>query len=87
MRAPIIRFHENLSSQSHDITCRRTDRQTDMAKLIGTFHDYTNVPEIQYNTIHLNENIVTKLYCTEDLLMREIRMFIIYKAGVTDLHI
>jgi hypothetical protein len=34
-----------------------------------------------------NENIVTKLYCTEDLLMHEIRMFIIFKAGVIDLHI
>jgi hypothetical protein len=41
-------FHE-----SHDITCRWTDRQTDMAKLIGTFHDYTDMRESQYNTIHL----------------------------------
>jgi hypothetical protein len=34
-----IKFHENLSSVSQFDTCRQTDGQTDMTKLIGTLHE------------------------------------------------
>jgi len=44
-----IDFHENSSSGSQVVPCRRTDRQTDrqtdMMKLITAFHNFTNMRE------------------------------------------
>jgi hypothetical protein len=40
-----IKFHENLSSVSTVVSCRRTDRQTDMTKLIVTFRNFPNAPK------------------------------------------
>ena len=40
-----IKFHENPPSGSRVVPCGRTDRQTDMTKLIVTFRNYTNAPK------------------------------------------
>jgi hypothetical protein len=40
-----VKFHENLSSESRDVPCG----QTDMKKLIVTFHKFTNAPKKQHN--------------------------------------
>ena len=39
-----IKFHENLSSGSRVVPCR----QTDMTKLIVTFHNFANAPKNEY---------------------------------------
>jgi hypothetical protein len=42
-KASNIKFHENPSSESRVVPCRRTDGQTGMTKLIVTFRNYTTV--------------------------------------------
>ena len=37
-----IKLHGNLSSGSRVVSCGRTDRQTDMTKLIVAFRDFAN---------------------------------------------
>jgi len=41
-----IMFHENPSSGSRVLAWGRTDRQTDVTKLIAAFRNYTNAPKI-----------------------------------------
>jgi hypothetical protein len=38
------KFHENLSSGGRIVTCGRTDRQTDMTKLIIAFRNFAHAP-------------------------------------------
>jgi len=40
-----IKFHENLPSGSQVVPCRRTDRYTDMTKLIVPLRNFVNTPE------------------------------------------
>jgi hypothetical protein len=40
-----IKFHENLFSGSRVVPCGRTNRRTDMAKLIGAFYNFANAPK------------------------------------------
>jgi len=40
-----INFHENLSSGSRVIPYERTDRQTNMTKLIVAFRNFAKAPE------------------------------------------
>jgi hypothetical protein len=40
-----IKFHQNLSSGSGVVPCGRTDRWTDMTKLIFAFHNFVNAPK------------------------------------------
>ena len=47
-----IKFHENPSNGSRVVACRRTDRWTDVTKLIVTFCNFANVPK--------NPSITTK---------------------------
>jgi hypothetical protein len=42
LKIPKIKFHENRSSGSRVVLCRRTDRQTDMTKLIAAFRNFAN---------------------------------------------
>jgi len=42
-----IKFHENLSSGSRVVPCGRTDRRTDMAKLIVAFRNFAKAPRNQ----------------------------------------
>jgi hypothetical protein len=39
-----IRFHWNLSSGSRVVSCGRTDRRTDITKLIVAFRNFANAP-------------------------------------------
>jgi hypothetical protein len=41
-KVPSIKFHRNLSSRSHTETCRETDRQMNMTRVIGACSDYVN---------------------------------------------
>jgi len=41
-----IKTHENPSSGSPVVPCRRTDGQTDMTKLIVVFRNFANAPKI-----------------------------------------
>ena len=43
-KIPDINFHENSSSGSRVVPCRRTDRRTDMTKLIVAFRNVANAP-------------------------------------------
>ena len=40
-----IKFHKNLSSGSRVVPCGRTDRRTDMTKLVVAFRNFANAPE------------------------------------------
>jgi len=40
-----IKFHENPFSRSRFVPCGRTDRQTDMTKLIVAFAKYMKAPK------------------------------------------
>jgi len=40
----IIKLHENPSSGSWVVPCRRTDRQTDTTMLIGAFQNFVKAP-------------------------------------------
>jgi hypothetical protein len=40
-----IKFNENLSSGSRFVSCGRTDRRTDMAKLIVAFRSFAEAPK------------------------------------------
>jgi len=40
-----IKFHENPSSGSRVVACGRTDRQTDMTKLIVAYRNFANAPK------------------------------------------
>jgi hypothetical protein len=39
-----IQFHENPPSEFRVVACRRTDRRTDMTKLIVAFRSFANAP-------------------------------------------
>ena len=43
-----IKFHEYRSCGSRVVLCRRTDRQTDMTKLIVAFHNSANAPKKEH---------------------------------------
>jgi hypothetical protein len=43
---PNIKFHVNPSSGFRAETCGRSDRRTDMTKLMGAFRDYANASKI-----------------------------------------
>jgi len=40
-----MEFHENPSSESRLVQCRRTDGHTDITKLTVTFHNFVNAPK------------------------------------------
>jgi hypothetical protein len=40
-----IKFHENPTNGSGVVPCGRTDRQTDMTKLIVAFRNFANAPK------------------------------------------
>jgi len=40
-----IKFHENPSSGNRVVTCRHTDRRTDMTKLIVVFRNFAKGPK------------------------------------------
>jgi len=40
-----INFHENPSKGSRDVSCGRTDRQTDITGLILAFRSFANAPK------------------------------------------
>ena len=44
-----INFHENQSNGSRVVPCRRTNRRTDMMKLIVTFYNFSKGPKICFN--------------------------------------
>jgi hypothetical protein len=44
-QVPNIKFHENPSNGSRVVPCERTNRQTDMTKLIVTFRNIANAPK------------------------------------------
>jgi len=58
-----IKFHENLSGGSRDVPCGRTDRRTDMTKLIFSFRNFANAPKnescfvVSLATVSVTQNI------------------------------
>jgi len=40
-----MKFHENPSSGSRDLPCGRTDRQTQVMKLIAAFRNFASLPK------------------------------------------
>jgi len=44
---PNIKFHENPSSWSRVVPCRRADWQMDMTKLIVAFRNFSNMPKTE----------------------------------------
>jgi hypothetical protein len=51
-----IEFHENMSSGSPAVPCRRTDRRTDMTNLIVAFGNFANAPKNQYFCPYIPED-------------------------------
>jgi hypothetical protein len=53
-KIPQIKFHENSPSGCGVVTCRRTDRRTDMTKPIAALRNFANAPKISIggNMIH-----------------------------------
>jgi hypothetical protein len=51
-----IKFHENPSSGNRVVTCGRTDRQTEMTKLIVSFRNLANAPKKIHFIPHRKRN-------------------------------
>jgi hypothetical protein len=62
-----IRFYENPSSGSQVIPCRRTDRRTDMTKLIVAFCNFANAPKNGENVLVDERQLILQegIFCLE----------------------
>jgi hypothetical protein len=49
-----IKLHENLSSESRVVPCGRTDRRTEMTKLIVAFRNFVNEPTTPLNNARIS---------------------------------
>jgi hypothetical protein len=59
-----IKFHKNLSSEGRFVPCRRTDRQTNMAKLTVAFRSFANAPN-KVSTRLRSQAILRYLTCNQ----------------------
>ena len=47
-----VEFHENPSSGSRVVPCGRTDRRTNLTKLIVAFRNFENAPKMGEHRVH-----------------------------------
>jgi hypothetical protein len=72
-----IKFHKILSNGSRVVPCGRTDRQTDMMKLIVIFCNFANAPKITFFVLERNEALKpTRLFCYNLIFYASIEFFL-----------